>query len=92
MTYFEHLINWTRLKSALWVFVGGVIGFALVNLQSVNINSVTWTDVKGIVVTAVILQLTKAWSNYQSANVPPSPQAYPAPATGSDVVPEVQED
>lgn len=92
MTYIQHLFNWTRFKSALWVFIGGVLGFALINLQSVNVNSVTWNDVKGIILTSIILQLTKAWSNYQKNNVPPSPQIYQPAATTPDVLPEVPED
>jgi hypothetical protein len=64
MTYIEHLINWSRLKSALWVFFGGTIAFFLANLATTDILSISKRQLIGIAITAVITQLTKALSNY----------------------------
>lgn len=64
MTYLKHLINWTRLKAALWVFIAGALASIGLYFSQTNILTVTWLDVKVAIITAVISQLTKAFTNY----------------------------
>ncbi len=63
-TYFGHLFNWTRLSSAAWVLFGAVVAQVLVEIQQTDVMTLTWFQVKAAVVTAVVTQLTKAWTSY----------------------------
>lgn len=64
MTYLEHLFNWTRVKSALWVFFGGAIAFFLANLTTLDILTITKRQLVGLLFTALITQITKSISTY----------------------------
>lgn len=66
-SYLIHLFTWTRLKATAWTFLAGTLATALYNLNSSNLLTVTWTDVKIVLVTAVASQITKALSNYADA-------------------------
>lgn len=66
MTYLQHLINWTRVRAGLWVFAGGIATTMLVFFQTTNVFTLTWTDLKIALVTAIVTQITKAFNNYAS--------------------------
>lgn len=73
MTYLSHLLNLTRLKAGLWVFLAGIVASVLVSIQSLNIATLTWNDIKFALIAAIISQITKALSNYGEQN----DQGYP---------------
>lgn len=66
MTYLLHLLNWTRAKASLWVFLAGLLASIGLYFSQTNVLTLTWLDVKVAIVTAVISQLTKALTNYAS--------------------------
>lgn len=66
-SYLLHLLTWTRLKSFLWTFLAGTLATAIYNISAVNLLTVTWTDVKIVLITAIATQVTKALNNYADA-------------------------